>query len=150
MPLDIEYVRSQFPSLASGYIFADNAGGSQVITDVIARITDYLIHTNVQLGADYSVGQQSTQRVADGAIAAKELFNASSADEVAFGPSSTMLTANLSRAMENDVQEGDEFIISGIEHEGTLLPLFIFESLLTELSEWWPLEGIGSSQRRCY
>ena len=75
---------SDYNSPHSPHIFADNAGGSQVITAVIARITDYLIHTNVQLGADYSVGQQSTQRVADGAIAAKELFNASFADEVAF------------------------------------------------------------------
>lgn len=28
--LDVEYARSQFPSLASGYIYADSAGGSQV------------------------------------------------------------------------------------------------------------------------
>jgi len=91
MSLDIDKVRSQFPSLASGYIFADNAGGSQVITDVITRLSDYLTNTNVQLGADYSVGQKSTQRVAYGAITAKELFNASSADEVGFGPSSTMV-----------------------------------------------------------
>jgi selenocysteine lyase/cysteine desulfurase len=123
MSLDIEHVRSQFPALALGYIFADNAGGSQVTSDVIKRITDYLTNTNVQLGADYSVGQQSTQRVADGAIAAKELFNASSSDEVCFGSSSTSLVSNLTQAMENDIQVGDEFIITG-EHEGALLTHF--------------------------
>jgi hypothetical protein len=28
--LDVEYVRAQFPALKSGFIFADNAGGSQI------------------------------------------------------------------------------------------------------------------------
>ncbi|KIM85965.1 hypothetical protein PILCRDRAFT_816514 [Piloderma croceum F 1598] len=121
MSLDIDKVRSHFPSLASGYIFADNAGGSQVISDVISRISDYLINTNVQLGADYSVGQKSTRRVADGAVTAKELFNASSVDEVAMGASSTLLMDHLTRAMESDVNEGDEFIITG-EHESNVGP----------------------------
>jgi selenocysteine lyase/cysteine desulfurase len=123
MSLDIEHVRSQFPSLVSGYIFADNAGGSQVANGVITRITDYLTNTNVQLGADYSIGQQSTQRVADGLVAAKEMFNASSVDEVVFGSSSTQLMANLTQAIESDIQVGDEFIITG-EHEGTLVTFF--------------------------
>jgi len=116
MSLDIDQVRSQFPSLSSGYIFADNAGGSQVVQDVIKRITDYLIHTNVQLGADYSVSKQSTQRVADGEIEAAKLLNAKSPNEVVFGPSSTALIDNLTRAMEADIQERDEFIITE-EHE---------------------------------
>jgi selenocysteine lyase/cysteine desulfurase len=122
MSLDIDHVRSQFPSLASGYIFADNAGGSQVISNVISKIGDYLTNTNVQLGAHYSVSQKSTQRVADGVIAAQELFNARSSDEVVFGPSSTQLVENLTRAMESDIKGGDEFIITG-EHESALLSL---------------------------
>lgn len=117
MVLDIEHVRSQFPSLASGYIFGDNAGGSQVTSDVIARITDYLINSNVQLGADYSVGQLSNQRVAEGPIAAKELFNAADHNEIAFGASSTLLLENLTRSMDERIQKGDEFIITE-EHEG--------------------------------
>ncbi|KAF7974668.1 hypothetical protein HWV62_11564 [Athelia sp. TMB] len=121
MTLNIDHVRSQFPSLASGYIYGDNAGGSQVTSDVIARITDYLTNTNVQLGADYSVGQLSTQRVADGPIAAKELFNAADPNEIAFGASSTLMVENLTRAMEESIQEGDEFIITE-EHEANCGP----------------------------
>lgn len=149
MSLDIDKVRSHFPSLASGYIFADNAGGSQVISDVIARISDYLINTNVQLGADYSVGQKSTRRVADGAVTAKELFNANSADEVAIAASSTLLMDHLTRALESNIKEGDEFIITG-EHECTLLFsafLIFLSSLIMYLSKCWTMEEIGSSQR---
>lgn len=48
--LDIRAVRASFPSLADGYIFADNAGGSQCLKAVVDRISDYLLNTNVQLG----------------------------------------------------------------------------------------------------
>ena len=117
MSLDISIVRSAFPALSSGFIYADNAGGSQCLGDAVARISDYLLNTNVQLGADYLASQKSTSRVASGAEAALELFNAESVDEVAFGSSATMLVENLSRAIEKDVNDGDEIIITG-EHEG--------------------------------
>lgn len=117
MSLDIDLVRSSFPALKSGYIFADNAGGSQCLSDVVSHISDYLLNTNVQLGADYSVSVKSTERVAEGVEAVRDLFNAESVDEVALGSSSTMLVENLARAMESDFLDGDEIIITG-EHEG--------------------------------
>lgn len=121
--LDVAKVRASFPSLRSGYIFADNAGGSQTAQPVIDNIVHYLSNTNVQLGADYSVGVQSTQRVSDGSIAAALLFNAASVNEVGYGPSSTMVIENIARALDHDIQSGDEFIITE-EHEGDDLCLF--------------------------
>lgn len=116
--LDVEKARSNFPSLKTGYIFADNAGGSQVTKGVVDRIVDYFLNTNVQLGADYSVSVESTRRVmVDGPTEAAKLFNASSPDEVVFSASSTMNLENLARGLENDIQAGDEFILTG-EHEG--------------------------------
>ncbi|KAG2108972.1 PLP-dependent transferase [Suillus discolor] len=114
--LDIDEVRACFPSLESGYIYADNAGGSQTAQGVIDRIVDYLTNTNVQLGADYFVSVLSTKRVDEGPFAIAELFNAASIDEIVFGPSSTMMLENIARALENDIQPGDEFIIT-YEHE---------------------------------
>jgi len=115
--LDIDEVRACFPALGSGYIYADNAGGSQTPQGVIDRIVDYLSNTNVQLGADYFVGMLSTQRVAEGSFSIAELLNAASISEVGFGPSSTMILENIARALDNDIQPGDEFIIT-YEHEG--------------------------------
>jgi selenocysteine lyase/cysteine desulfurase len=120
--IDIAYVRSQFPALQSGYIFADNAGGSQCLADAVSRISDYLLNTNVQLGADYSVSVASTKRVAEGVEAARELFNAEHSDEIALGSSSTMLAENLGRAIEGDFEDGEEIIVTG-EHEGKHIPL---------------------------
>ena len=119
---DIAEVRSRFPALGDrGYIFADNAGGSQCLATVVARISDYLLHTNVQLGADYSASVSSTQRVKEGVDAARELFHAENAEEISLGSSSTMLIENLARAMESDFLGGEEIIVTG-EHEGERLP----------------------------
>nr|GAT44043.1 predicted protein [Mycena chlorophos] len=120
--LDVAFARSNFPALSSGgFIFADNAGGSQVTQSAIDKIVDYLSHTNVQLGADYAVSVLSTTRVDAGAEAARVLFNARSVEEVAFGPSSTANVENLARALEPDIKAGDEFIVTG-EHEANAGP----------------------------
>lgn len=121
--LDIELeCRSRFSALRSGYVFADNAGGSQCLDDVVHRLSDYLLNTNVQLGADYSVSEASTKRVLEeGPAAATALFNAESPHEIAFGSSSTMLVRNLASAMEEDCQPGEEIIITG-EHEANVGP----------------------------
>ena len=120
MSLDLTKARSLFPSLSSTlspYIYADNAGGSQCSKPVIDRIVDYLCNSNVQLGADYSISQISTDRVDEGKEAAKVLFNAASGDEIVMGSSSTMNVENLARAIENDILDGEEIVITG-EHEG--------------------------------
>ncbi|KAI8978355.1 PLP-dependent transferase [Trametes punicea] len=137
MSLDIQSVRSAFPALDSGYIFGDNAGGSQCLADVVARISDYLLNTNVQLGADYSISIASTNRVASGAEAARELFNAESADEIAYGSSSTVIVENLARAMEADVQPGEEIIITG-EHESNAGPWKRLAARKGALIRYWP------------
>ena len=149
--LDVAAVRAQFPALSadSPYIYADNAGGSQCLTDVVTRLSHYLLHTNVQLGADYSVSVTSTQRATvDGPEAARELFGAASAEEIVYGSSSTMLVENLARALEADVQEGEEVIVTG-EHECEYsAPVFYAISRLPRSSERGPVEAPLRAARR--
>ena len=161
-PLNVFQARSHFPALNSGYIFADNAGGSQAAKEVVERISDYLLNTNVQLGADYSVSVLSTNRVlSEGPIEAAKLLHASSPDEVVFGSSSTLNLENLSRGLENDIQPEDEFIITG-EHEGMFCVAFLdrvqvysiygqssLMLILFLISKCWPLEEACSSSW-CY
>ena len=151
--LNVLQARSHFPALNSGYIYADNAGGSQATKGVIDRISDYLLNTNAQLGADYSVSAISTNRVlSEGPNEAAKLFQAQSPDEIVFGSSSTLNLENLSRGLENDIQPGDEFIVTG-EHEGMWRPYsiefqttlsahnpilipFFFSSLIANVGPW--------------
>ena len=117
--LDIAKARSFFPSLSAQppYIYADNAGGSQCSKPAIDRIVDYLSGSNVQPSTDYAVSRASMDRMGLGREAARVLFNASGADEIALGASSTLLMEHLARAVEGDLADRDEIIVTG-EHEG--------------------------------
>jgi selenocysteine lyase/cysteine desulfurase len=74
--LDLAFVRQQFPALAGSWTFFDNAGGSQTLQPVVDRIHEYLLTSNVQLGASYQISQLSGDRVAQGADAVATLMNA--------------------------------------------------------------------------
>ncbi|KAF8826976.1 hypothetical protein HHX47_DHR5001048 [Lentinula edodes] len=120
--LDVEAARTQFPALKTGFIYGDNAGGSQVAVNVADRIYEYLLNSNAQFGADYSVSAESTRRVMEEAPdAATKLFNAHSPDEIVFGASSTINLENLARGLDSDIQAGDEFILT-LEHEANVGP----------------------------
>jgi selenocysteine lyase/cysteine desulfurase len=139
--LNVSQIRSHFPALDSGYIFADNAGGSQIPREVVDRISDYLLNTNVQINVDYSVSKKSTARVAEGLKSAVELLNAESTQNVILGGSSTANMDNLVRHFDGEISEGDEFILMDGEHEannGTWKKLA--ERTGAVLKYWYPTQ----------
>jgi cysteine desulfurase family protein (TIGR01976 family) len=119
--LDLEFVRSQFPALAAGEIFLDNAGGSLVLSGVADRVRDYLLSTSVQLGATYPASRKAAERVAEGTRAAAALVGADPS-EVVLGSSSTSLLSGLARAMAHDFRPGDEIVVTNVDHEANITP----------------------------
>lgn len=117
----VDVARVHFPSLLSGFVFADNAGGSQCAELVAKRILDYLVNTNAQLGADYSISAESTRRVSAGIAVAAELFNAASPDEIVLGSSSTLNLENLARSIEEGILDDEQIVVTG-EHEANVGP----------------------------
>jgi cysteine desulfurase family protein (TIGR01976 family) len=120
--LDIPFIRKHFPALNNKWSYFDNAGGSQVAQQVADRLVDYLLNTNVQLGASYETSVISGQRVEDSQQKMAEYINASTADEIVLGSSTTMLLQNLSKAMEATLKPGDEVIITDCDHEANVGP----------------------------
>ncbi len=84
---DVTNARNHFPALKQSQVFFDNAGGSQTLGTVIESISNYLSKTNVQLGASYNVGKQSTALYSNGYAAAAKYINAS---EDNIGPSTPL------------------------------------------------------------
>jgi selenocysteine lyase/cysteine desulfurase len=64
MPLDLPFVRAQFPALTDGFAYFDNAGGTLVLKTVADRISDYLLTSSVQTGASYSHSRRAVARLA--------------------------------------------------------------------------------------
>lgn len=129
--LDLSFVRSNFPALSSsgaganasaGYVFLDNAGGSQTLRGVADRVRDYLLTSNVQHGASYSISRLAVARVAEAVAAMAGYVGAASPEEIVVGPSSTQLLHNLALAMAPQLAAGDEIILSEAEHEANAGP----------------------------
>ena len=64
--LDMDFVRSQFPGLANGWTFFDNAGGTQILARAVERMNDFLFNTNVQTGGSYELSLQAAAALQSG------------------------------------------------------------------------------------
>ncbi|PSR16883.1 cysteine desulfurase-like protein [filamentous cyanobacterium CCP3] len=122
IPLQLDFVRQHFPSLAGDWVFFDNAGGSQILKPVVDRITEFLYESNVQLGASYAVSQQATERVAAGSKAMARFINAADPAEVILGPSTSALLRMLAQCFRPTLQPGDEIIVTNADHEANISP----------------------------
>ncbi|KAK7907883.1 cysteine desulfurase protein [Apiospora marii] len=131
---DVTAARSKFPALNQDQVYFDNAGGSQTLGTVVDSICQYLTNNNVQLGATYRVGKLATARYNDGFASAAKYVNAQE-DEIAFGSSTTQLYRNLSYALE--FQEGDEIVISSIDHEANIAPWVDLAARNKLTLKWW-------------
>jgi cysteine desulfurase family protein (TIGR01976 family) len=114
--LDILSAREAFPALSSGWALFDNAGGSVAPRAVTDRVREYMTRLHVQLGATYALSAEATQKVAGGHAAGARLVNASP-DEIVLGPSSTMNVYVLSQALRAGWNEGDEIVVTNLDHE---------------------------------
>jgi selenocysteine lyase/cysteine desulfurase len=82
-----------------------------------SSIRDYLVTSNVQLGASYKVGKQSTARYSQGYEAGARYINAAK-EEIVFGASTTQLLRNLSMTLK--FEAGDEIVVSALDHEANI------------------------------
>lgn len=122
MAFQIDFVRQHFPALSGDWIFFDNAGGSQTLKLVCDRITDFLLTSNVQLGASYEISQLASARVLQGREAAATLINAADPAEVVMGHSTSLLLRGLSLGLCRTWQAGDEVIVTNSDHEANVSP----------------------------
>lgn len=118
--LPLSWVRAQFPALSGDWIFMDNAGGSQILQRVVDRINEFLITSNVQLGASYEVSQRAGQRVQQATEAMATLINAADPSEVVLGPSTTLLLRILSIVLGQTLRPGDQIIVTNCDHEANI------------------------------
>ena len=121
-PLDLDFVRSQFPGLSRGWTFFDNAGGSQILKGALDRINTFLIEKNVQIGGSYAVSQDAAKALHEAREAAMHLVNARRPEEIVFGSSTTALLQNLAKAMASQLAPGDEIIVTVSDHESNIGP----------------------------
>ncbi|MEM8807393.1 MAG: cysteine desulfurase-like protein [Cyanobacteria bacterium P01_G01_bin.38] len=134
--LDLDYVRSHFPSLDQGWVFMDNAGGSQILQPVLNRVQDYLLTSNVQLGASYEISQLASRRLQAADQAAATLINAADPSEVVMGPSTSLLLRILATSMGRYLRPGDEIIVTDCDHEANITPWLALQQQGMVIKTW--------------
>ncbi len=124
--LDLAYIRSQFPSLAqtvNGHpaAFLDGPGGTQVPQRVIDAISNYLRRDNANTGGAYATSRHTDAMIAEARAATADFLHCG-ADEVVFGQNMTTLTYAMSRAIGRELNQGDEIVVTRLDHDANVSP----------------------------
>jgi cysteine desulfurase family protein (TIGR01976 family) len=119
--LDVSAVRRRFSALARELVFFDGPGGTQVPDEVIDAIAGYLRETNANVSGPYETSRQTERLVTDSRLAAGHFLNCSP-EEVVFGANMTTLNFALSRTAAREWREGDEIVVTQLDHDGNVSP----------------------------
>lgn len=127
MTYNVNEIRSHFPALQSGAIFFDGPGGTQVAQEVIDAIVDYYKTANANTHGAFSTAQRTDAIITEARAAFADFLNARSPNEIVFGPNMTTLTFNISRALGRYIDEGDEIIVTHLDHDADISPWVALE-----------------------
>jgi cysteine desulfurase family protein (TIGR01976 family) len=124
--MNIADIRSHFPALfrvhnGQPVAYFDAPGGTQVPRGVAEAMTDYLFHHNANTHWEYPSSAETDAMIGEAREAVADLLGAR-ADEVVFGANMTTLTFHLARALGRTWSEGDEVIVTELDHHGNVAP----------------------------
>src|SRR5256712_3834087 len=125
-PLDLGWVRAQFPSLqltvnGQPAAFLDGPAGTQVPRQVMDAIQDYLLHANANTCGAFLTSRRTDAMLASARAAMADFLNCT-ADEISFGPNMTTITFALARGIGRELQPGDEIVVTTLDHDANVAP----------------------------
>jgi len=122
MTLDLFAIRSQFPSLNRPAIFFDNPGGTQIAKQSLDHINKYLLECNANHEGAFATSIASDAILDEAHRAMADFYNALSPEEIIFGNNMTTLTLHISRSISREWKEGDEIIVTRLDHDANVTP----------------------------
>jgi cysteine desulfurase family protein (TIGR01976 family) len=118
---DVAAARARFSALETDLAFFDGPGGTQVPDEVIDAIATYLRESNANVSGPYETSRRTERLVADSRLTAGS-FLGCAPDEVIFGANMTTLNFALSRTAAREWSEGDEVVVTRLDHDGNVSP----------------------------
>ena len=118
---DVHAARARYSALQRTLAFFDGPGGTQCPDEVIDAISSYLRESNANIGAPYATSRR-TDTLVELSRERAASFLGCSPDEVAFGPSMTSLNFLLTRAFARTLREGDEVVLTRLDHDANVSP----------------------------
>ncbi|HUL14423.1 MAG TPA: cysteine desulfurase-like protein [Terriglobales bacterium] len=125
-PLDLEWVREQFPSLklqvnGQAAAFLDAPAGTQVSKRVMDAMQDYLLNANANTCGAFLTSQRTDAIIAEAREAMGDFLNCS-AEEISFGQNMTTITFALARAIGRELKAGYEIVVTTLDHDANVAP----------------------------
>jgi cysteine desulfurase family protein (TIGR01976 family) len=123
---DVEAVRERFPALERKVngrraVYLDGPGGSQVERGAIEAMTRYMAEGGANLHGAFVTSRETEEIIAEARQATASLLGAEP-DEVAFGHNMTTITLAVSRALSRTWKEGDEVVVTELDHRANVDP----------------------------
>lgn len=122
MTLDLSAIRSQFLALSRQAIFLDNPGGTQIAQQAIDRMNQYLVECNANHGGAFGTSIASDAMLEEAHQAMADFYNAASPEEIIFGNNMTTLTLHISRSISREWKQGDEIVVTRLDHDANVTP----------------------------
>jgi cysteine desulfurase family protein (TIGR01976 family) len=124
--LDIAAVRARFPALSRDdgggpAAFLDGPAGTQTPAEVIAAMGGVMERGVSNLGGHFAPSRDA-EAITDEARRAMADFFGGTAEGVVFGQNMTSLTFAVSRAIAADWAEGDEIVVTALDHDANVTP----------------------------
>lgn len=125
-PLDIAWVRAQFPSLrlqVNGHpaAFLDGPAGTQVPKQVMDAVQRYFLNSNANTCGAFATSRCNDVMIASARAAMADFFNCDK-DEVVFGQNMTTITFALARGIGRELNPGDEIVVTTLDHDANVAP----------------------------
>jgi cysteine desulfurase family protein (TIGR01976 family) len=121
MTYDVAALRDHFPSLRSGTAHFDGPGGTQTPFEVGAAILTTLTSPLSNRGL-LSPAEANAEAAVTGFRAAYADLLGVPAGGIVYGRSATQLTYDLSRALAKQWREGDEVVVTRLDHDANVRP----------------------------
>lgn len=132
-PLDVAWVREQFPSLqlqVNGHpaAFLDGPAGTQVPKQVMDAVQYYYLKSNANTCGAFATSRGNDAIIASSRAAMADFFNCDK-DEVIFGQNMTTITFALARAIGRTLEPGDEIVVTTLDHDANVAPWRALEDM---------------------
>jgi cysteine desulfurase family protein (TIGR01976 family) len=118
---DVEAVRARYSALRRPLAFFDGPGGTQVPDEVIDAVSRYYRESNANVSGPYETSRRTEVLVAQARVTAGQ-FLGCTPEEAIFGANMTTLAFALTRTAARDWQEGDEILVTKLDHDANVSP----------------------------
>ena len=139
--INSEKTREYFPSLnrvnASNQqiIYLDGPGGTQVPIQVIEAISQYYLRSNANTHGEFITSKETDSIMDDLRFKVAAMLGAKSPNSISIGQNMTTLNYSLARALSKKFKEGDEVIVTELDHEANRGPWMILKEVGVKIIE---------------